>query len=133
MQDISHDWKVRKGWTNQLYMNIGLSEGEEWLGTFKTNTNFELVVLGETINICGRLSDLARFGKVWATKGLISKLSNTERSKIRYGVERDTPEGKVFVNNSYAQVTSLLSSNEPRHAKLMDIATCAVTEVLPKL
>jgi class 3 adenylate cyclase len=133
MQSISHDWKVRKGWTNQLYMNIGLSEGEEWLGTFKTNTNFELVVLGETINICGRLSDLARFGKVWATKGLISKLSNTERSKIRYGVERDTPEGKVFVNNSYAQVTSLLSSNEPRHAKLMDIATCAVTEVLPKL
>jgi class 3 adenylate cyclase/DNA-binding transcriptional MerR regulator len=133
MQSISHDWKVRKGSTNQLYMNIGLSEGEEWLGTFKTNTNFELVVLGETINICGRLSDLARFGKVWATKGLISKLSNTERSKIRYGVERDTPEGKVFVNNSYAQVTSLLSSNEPRHAKLMDIATCAVTEVLPKL
>lgn len=133
MQGISHDWKVRKGWTNQLYMNIGLSEGEEWLGTFKTNTNFELVVLGETINICGRLSDLARFGKIWATKGLISKLSNTERSKIRYGVERDTPEGKVFVNNSYAQVTSLLSSNEPRHAKLMDIATCAVAEVLPKL
>jgi class 3 adenylate cyclase/DNA-binding transcriptional MerR regulator len=133
MQSISHDWKVRKGWTNQLYMNIGLSEGEEWLGTFKTNTNFELVVLGETINICGRLSDLARFGKVWATKGLLSKLSNTERSKIRYGVERDTPEGKVFVNNSYAQVTTLLSSNEPRHAKLMDIATCAVAEVLPKL
>lgn len=133
MQSISHDWKVRKGWTNQLYMNIGLSEGEEWLGTFKTNTNFELVVLGETINICGRLSDLARFGKVWATKGLLSKLSNTERSKIRYGVERDTPEGKVFVNNSYAQVTTLLSDKEPRHAKLMDIATCAVAEVLPKL
>ena len=133
MQGISHDWKVRKGWTNQLYMNIGLSEGEEWLGTFKTNNNFELVVLGETINIGGRLSDLARFGKVWATKGLLSKLSNTERSKIRYGVERDTPEGKVFISNSYAQVTSLLSTSEPRHAKLMDIATCAVAEVLPKL
>lgn len=133
MQSISHDWKVRKGWTNQLYMNIGLSEGEEWLGTFKTNTNFELVVLGETINICGRLSDLARFGKVWATKGLLSKLSNAERSTIRYGVERDTPEGKVFVNNSYAQVATLLSASEPRHAKLMDIATCAVAEVLPKL
>jgi hypothetical protein len=48
-------------------------------------------------------------------------------------VERDTPEGKVFVNNSYAQVTTLLSDKEPRHAKLMDIATCAVAEVLPKL
>ncbi len=133
MKNISHEWMVRKGWTNPLYMNIGLSEGEEWLGTFRTNTNFELVVLGETINICGRLSDLARFGKIWATKGLISKLSVTERSKIRYGVERDAPEGKVFVNNSYVQVSTLLSSTDPRHAKLMDIATYAVTEVLPKL
>ena len=133
MQNISHEWMVRKGWTNTLYMNIGLSEGEEWLGTFRTNTNFELVVLGETINICGRLSDLARFGKVWATKGLISKLTVTERAKIRYGVERDAPEGKVFVVNSYSQVGTLLSSTDPRHAKLMDIATCAVAEVLPKL
>uniref|UniRef100_UPI0025CBC3A8 hypothetical protein n=1 Tax=Rhodoferax sp. TaxID=50421 RepID=UPI0025CBC3A8 len=116
-----------------LYMNIGLSEGEEWLGTFRTNTNFELVVLGETINICGRLSDLARFGKVWATKGLISKLSGTERSQFRYGVERDAPEGRVFVNNTYAQVATLLSNTDPRHAKLMDIATCVVAEVLPKL
>ena len=133
MQNISHEWMVRKGWTNTLYMNIGLSEGEEWLGTFRSNTNFELVVLGETINICGRLSDLARFGKVWATKGLISKLSVTERSKIRYGVERDAPEGRIFVNNSYAQVATLLSNTDPRHAKLMDIATCVVAEVLPKL
>ncbi|MBE0475304.1 adenylate/guanylate cyclase domain-containing protein [Rhodoferax sp.] len=133
MQNISHEWMVRKGWTNTLYMNIGLSEGEEWLGTFKTNSNFELVVLGETINICGRLSDLARFGKVWATKGLISKLSVAERAQFRYGVERDAPQGKVFVNNSYAQVASLLSNTDPRHAKLMDIATCAVAEVLPKL
>ena len=133
MQGISHDWMVRKGWTNHLYMNIGLSEGEEWLGTFKTNSNFELVVLGETINICGRLSDMARFGKVWATKGLLSKLSLAERSKIRYGVERDTSEGKVFVNNTYVQVATLLNSADPRHAKLMDIATCAVAEVLPKL
>lgn len=133
MQNISHEWILRKGWTNTLYMNIGLSEGEEWLGTFRTNSNFELVVLGETINICGRLSDLARFGKVWATKGLISKLSGSERSQFRYGVERDAPQGKVFVNNSYAQVATLLSSTDPRHAKLMDIATCAVAEVLPKL
>jgi len=133
MKNISHEWMVRKGWTNPLYMNIGLSEGEEWLGTFRTNTNFELVVLGETINICGRLSELARFGKTWATKGLISKMSVTERTNIRYGVERDAPEGKVFVANSYVQVATLLSNTDPRHAKLMDIATYAVTEVLPKL
>lgn len=130
MRKISQAWALNKGWTNQLYMNMGLSEGEEWLGTFKTNTNFELVVLGQTINTGARLSDLARFGKIWATKGLVSKLSSTELSQLRYGVERQTPEGLRFIANTYAQVSSVIDPSDPRGAKLMDIATCAVTEVL---
>lgn len=129
MRRISQEWQLRKGWTNQLYMNIGLNEGEEWLGTFKTNTSYELVVLGETINTCARLSDFARFGKVWATKSLISKLSVDERESIRYGVERTSDEGQVFVKNTYAQLSSLLNMSEPKHAKLADIASLAVAEV----
>lgn len=129
MRRISQEWQLRKGWTNQLYMNIGLNEGEEWLGTFKTNTSYELVVLGETINTCARLSDFARFGKVWATKSLISKLSASERESIRYGVERTSDEGQVFVKNTYAQLSSLLNMAEPKHAKLADIASLAVAEV----
>lgn len=129
MRRISQEWQLRKGWTNQLYMNIGLNEGEEWLGTFKTNTSYELVVLGETINTCARLSDFARFGKVWATKSLISKLTVTDREHIRYGVERASAEGQVFVPNTYAQLASLMNPAEPRHAKLADIASLAVAEV----
>ena len=129
MRSISQEWQLRKGWTNQLYMNIGLNEGEEWLGTFKTNTSYELVVLGETINTCARLSDFARFGKVWATKRLISKLSASERENICYGVERTSDEGHVFVKNTYTQLGSLLNMTEPRHAKLSDIASLAVAEV----
>ncbi len=129
MRQISQEWQLRKGWANQLYMNIGLNEGEEWLGTFKTNTSYELVVLGETINTCARLSDFARFGKVWATKSLISKLSVSDRESIRYGVERLSDEGHVFVKNTYAQLASLLNMTEPRHAKLADIASLAVAEI----
>ena len=129
MRRISQEWQLRKGWTNQLYMNVGLNEGEEWLGTFKTNTNYELVVLGETINTCARLSDFARFGKIWATKNLISRLSTSERESIRFGVERETEEGKVFVKNTYAQLSSLISPADPRHAKLTDIASLAITEI----
>lgn len=129
MKKISHDWSLKKGWTNQLYMNIGLSEGQEWLGTFKTNTSYELVVLGKTINICGRLSDFARFGKIWATKNLVSKLTPSERNLIDYGVSRAGLEQELFVSNSYAQISTLLNKDDPRSAKLMDISSSVVTEI----
>lgn len=129
MRKISHDWAHKKNWTNQLYMNIGICEGEEWLGTFKTTTSYELVVLGETINIAARLSDLARFGKIWATKSLVSKLSPEERELLDYGVTRTGIDQEVYVANSYAQVASLINQDDPKGNKLMDIASCAVTEI----
>ncbi len=132
MRQISHQWQLRKGWSNQLYMNIGLGEGEEWLGTFKTNTNHELVVLGQTINTAARLSDLARFGKIWATKGLISKLGASERQSIRYGIERTLPDGLSFVQNTFAQVESLVNSQDGRYGKLMDIGSVVVAEIQSK-
>jgi len=129
MKAISHEWTIKKGWNNQLYMNIGLSEGEEWLGTFKTNTSYELVVLGETINIGGRLSDLARYGRIWATKNLVSKLSPSDRERIQYGVQRKGIDQEVFVENSYAQVSSLYEKDDAKAIKFQDIASCAVTEI----
>jgi class 3 adenylate cyclase/DNA-binding transcriptional MerR regulator len=129
MRVISHKWALKKGWTNQLFMNIGLNEGEEWLGTLKTNTSYELVVLGETINICGRLSDFARYGEIWATKNLVSKLNHSERDSIDYGVARRTLEQEIFVSNSYAQISTLIDKEDLRHIKLLDISSTAVTQI----
>lgn len=129
MKVISNKWALKKGWTNQLFMNIGINEGEEWLGTFKTNTSYELVVLGETINICGRLSDFARYGEIWATKNLVSKLNHEEREMIEYGVTRKTLEQDIFVENSYAQISTLIEKDNLKHIKLMDISSTAITQI----
>lgn len=129
MKKITHNWAIKKGWSNQLYMNIGLNEGQEWLGTFKTNTSYELVVLGETMNVCGRLSDFARLGKIWASKNLVSKLTPSERELIDYGVTRTGIEEELFVSKSYAQISTLLDKDDPRHKKLMDISSSVVTEI----
>jgi len=129
MRVISHNWALKKGWTNQLFMNIGLNEGEEWLGTFKTNTSYELVVLGETINICSRLSDFAQYGEIWSTKNLVSKLTHAERNSIEYGVTRKTLEQEIFVSNSYAQISTLIDKDNLRHIKLLDISSAAVTQI----
>ena len=131
MQKISKAWQIRKNWLNELYLNIGLTEGQEWLGTFQSATCVEFVVLGDSINQAARISDFARYGAIWATKSFIGKLSAGERSKVRFGVNRSTPEGReVFVPSSYATVAALVTAESARNEKLRDIAALPVTEIV---
>ena len=131
MRGISKEWQLRKNWLNELYLNTGLNEGQEWLGVFHGETKVEFTVLGDTINHAARLSDFARHGSVWATKNLLGKLSAEERKHVRFGVKRQGQDGReVFVNASYSRVSELVDLNSPRYEKLCDIAALAVTEIV---
>lgn len=131
MARISKSWQLSKNWLNELYLNTGVTEGQEWLGTFQSSTSIEFVVLGDTINQAARISDFARFGAIWATKSLVSKLPQELREGIRYGVKRHGADGReVFVQSSYAMVSSLIDAGDERSAKLRDVATVPITEVV---
>jgi class 3 adenylate cyclase len=80
--DVSRDWRQRKNWTNDLKLNTGVDEGQEWFGTYQTATQLEFTVLGDTINRAGRLSDFARDGSVWVTKNILGRLTPEERSRV---------------------------------------------------
>ena len=130
MRRISSEWQLKKNWFTELQLNIGLHEGQEWLGTFQSANHIEFAVLGNTINQASRLSDFARHGSIWATKELISKLSVDERSRLEFGILRKSQEnGDRFVPSSYAQVSSLLDLAQDKHEKLRDIAQLAVAEI----
>lgn len=130
MRRLSKEWQLRKGWTNELYLNTGLNEGQEWLGTFQSATHVEFTVLGDTINHAARLSDFARFGAVWATKNLIGKLTADERRQVKYGVQRKSNEGQdIFVTSTYSTVANLTDLNTGRGEKLKDIALLPITEI----
>lgn len=130
MRKISAEWQMKKNWFTELQLNIGLHEGQEWLGTFQSANHIEFAVLGNTINQASRLSDFARHGSIWATKELISKLSSDERSRLEFGILRKSQEnGDRFVASSYAQVGSLLDLTQDKHEKLRDIAQLAVAEI----
>ena len=130
MRQISSDWQFRKRWYTELQLNIGLHEGQEWLGTFQSANHVEFVVLGDTINHASRLSDFARQGSIWATKNLVSRLTPDERSRIEFGITRPSQEyGDRFVPASYAQVDSLIPVAQDKYEKLRDIAQLAVTEI----
>ena len=130
MRQISSDWQYRKRWFTELQLNIGLHEGQEWLGTFQSANHVEFVVLGDTINHASRLSDFARQGSIWATKSLVSRLTPDERSRIEFGITRASQEyGDRFVPASYAQIDSLIPVSQDKYEKLRDIAQLSVTEI----
>ena len=130
MRKISAEWQLKKNWFTELQLNIGLHEGQEWLGSFQSANHIEFAVLGNTINQASRLSDFARHGSIWATKDLISKLSNEERSRIEFGVLRKSQEnGDRFVISSYAQIESIIDLNQDKHEKMRDISQLAVAEI----
>jgi class 3 adenylate cyclase len=130
MKDIDTAWRHRKNWGNQLVLNIGVHEGQEWFGTFETTSHLQFTVLGETINFAARLSDFARDGAIWVTKNLLSKLTPEERERVRYGIRRRSDNGPITVSNTYARIADQIDLNDPKSHKLRDIATLTVTEIL---
>lgn len=131
IQRLSKAWQIRKQWFNELFLNTGITEGQEWLGTYQSPTSVEFVVLGDTINQAARVSDFARHGSIWVTKSLIGKLPVDERARVVFGVRRRAPEGReVFVASSFSQVSTLLEQEGARMEKLRDIATLAITEIV---
>jgi class 3 adenylate cyclase/DNA-binding transcriptional MerR regulator len=131
MRRISKEWQLRKNWLNELYLNTGLNEGQEWLGIFHIETKVEFTVLGDTINHAARLSDFARGGAIWATKSLLGKLPAEKRQRVQFGIRRQDAEGReVLIGASYSRISELANLNTPRNEKLCDIAALPVTEIM---
>jgi len=131
MRDIDRQWRRRKNWLNELQLNIGMDEGEEWFGAYQSATQLELTVLGNTVNKASRLSDFARDGNIWVAKNMLVKLSAAEQESIHYGIRRRTENGQeIFLPHSYARIHDLVDLNGANNGKLHDIFDMAVTEVL---
>lgn len=130
VKEISNEWKIRKGWLNNLYLNIGINEGKEFFGTIQSTSSIEFTALGDSINYAGRLSDLARFGAILATKNTINKLESEELKHIRFGIRRKENEREIFIEKSFSRVFDLLDQSDQRYNKFLDISTLPLTEIV---
>ncbi|WP_046021202.1 adenylate/guanylate cyclase domain-containing protein [Magnetospira sp. QH-2] len=131
MREISRKWRSKKNWLNELRLNIGIHEGEEWFGTYQTPTHLEFTVLGDTINQAARLSDFARKGSIWVSKVAVSKLTYKHRQRLHFGIRRRSEDGKeILVDSTFSRIANLVDLNNPKNEKFQDIGTLPVTEVL---
>jgi len=133
MKELSSKWRLRKGWDNELFLNTGINEGQEFFGTIKSANNIEFTALGDTINIAGRLSEFARNGEIWTTKNLISRISQEERNIIRFGVHHENQTGKIFIRNSFSRISDIMKEDNPHFSHLSAIAGLPITEIKEKV
>ena len=129
MKELSSKWRLRKGWDNELFLNIGINEGQEFFGTIQSSNNIEFTALGDTINIASRISDLARDGEIWTTKNLISRLTRDERRIIRFGIHQENQKGKMFIRNSFSRISDLIRKENLLNRHLTSIAGLPITEI----
>jgi len=133
MKELSSKWRLRKGWNNELFLNTGINEGQEFFGTIQSANNIEFTALGDTINIAGRLSDFAQNGEIWTTKNLISRLSQEERNMIRFGVHQENQTGKNFIRNSFSRISDIMMKDNPHFRHLSAISGLPITEIKEKV
>lgn len=130
MRSFTRRWQDRKGWFNDLHLNIGLNEGQEWFGSFSAGPHVEFTVLGETVNYAARISDFARDGAIWASKSMLGKLPRRIRKRINYGVYQPTgSHEQLFVSEMYSCIQHMGHGREAGSHKLHEIETLPITEI----
>jgi class 3 adenylate cyclase/DNA-binding transcriptional MerR regulator len=133
MKDFSNKWKGIKGWANELFLNTGINEGQEFFGTIHSANTVEFTALGDTINIAARLSEFARNGEIWTTKNVISRLSQEERGSFRFGVHHRHQPGEPFIRDSFSRLSDLVAPDEAHYHRLSAIAGLPITEIKEKI
>ena len=129
MMKLTMEWKLRKGWFNELCLNIGISEGEEHLGFIQTPTGASPVTFGGAILEAIGLAKHGRSGSIWMTKRVIQKMSRKDREKIHYGIRHFRQDREAFVKNSFARVRDVMLGDPSGSRQFADLENLAVTEI----
>lgn len=131
MRRVSKEWQLRKAWSTELYMNVGLDEGHEWLGSFKSAAGLEFAALARTLKHAAQASEFSRFGAIWATKNLIGKLTAEERQSLTYGVRRKTGDGQhLFVPAVFANAGPLAGQLPGEGGRTGQAQLLPITEIV---
>jgi class 3 adenylate cyclase len=130
MRQVSHRWQVRKGWDVELCMNIGIDEGQEWMGVVGATGEGALRVVGDTADHAEQLSRVSRAGGILVTRSLLGKLSAEDRQRLSFGVPRlEAARGDAPVLFTFARLSDLAGpASVP--ARFADLAVAELLDLV---
>ena len=127
MRQASQRWRTRKGWDLELRLNIGIDEGQDWLGTVGLPGQADLRVLGDAADRATQLARCSRRGAILLTRNLVGKLTRDERQQLAYGVPRpEGTQGEAPLLSTFARLADLAGPGAAPAA----VAELAVAELL---
>lgn len=132
MVELGREWKVRKGWLNNIELNIGLHYGDEYLGAIQSATGELLMTFGDTLQVASCLAQLATNGQIWATKKLMNQLPAQEVKNLRFGIFRHDNRQQVFIARYFSRVCDLTGIGNRMVEINNDIGMMAVTQLFDR-
>jgi len=127
MRQVSRRWHLRKSWDIELVMNVGIDEGQEWMGGVGSAALGAVRVLGDAPDRAEQLARSSRMGAVLLTRSLVGKLPAEDLQRVTYGVpSQDGGEARVLF--TFARLEDIASpSTVP--ARFADLAVAELLDL----
>ena len=132
MQQISQRWRARKGWDLELALNVGIDEGQEWMGVVGATGEGALRVVGDTADHAEQLSRVSRAGAILVTRSLLGKLPAEQRERLKFGVPRlDGAHAEAPLLFTFARLADLAAPSAVP-ARVADLAAAELMDLHPQ-
>lgn len=132
MLELGREWKIRKGWLQDIDLNIGIHTGVEYMASASSGLGGHILVLGETLDIAKHLAGIATGGQIWATKAVIHRLPEKELKSLRFGIFRTENNRQVFIARYFSRIRDLNAEGDSDAGTEGDMGACAVTQIFDR-
>lgn len=81
---LTTHYQKEQNWSQDIFINLGIAEGREWIGTIKINNRDEFRCIGNTGSKAKFLSEIAIAGEVLIAKNLVDALPSDLKPNVGY-------------------------------------------------
>jgi len=96
--------KNRNKYMSHVSVGIGIHNGFDYIDAMGQGNAVQVIDAGDTTTAAVKLSQYARGGTVWASKGFINRLPENVRRKIRFGVRSMGQPNGEFLDNRFLRI-----------------------------
>ena len=107
MEDLSREWKIKKGWLHSIELNIGIEFGYNYISVMPSSMGENCIVLGNSLSAATFFSSMAKDGQIWVSKQIIDQFPKENLDALRFGIFRNDHSQQLFIPNCFSKISDL--------------------------